>query len=71
MEIIRELIPITIFVIGFFMGFKIGKDKELPEINPVKVIENKVNELEAKKEISELEEYLENIENYPNNQRRF
>jgi hypothetical protein len=64
-------------MIGFYFGYKIGKDKEIPkvELNPVKVIaknvEDKREREQAKKDAEEIDTYLSNLDNYPNNQIRF
>lgn len=76
-NLIYTILPIIALMIGFYFGYKIGKDKEIPkvELNPVKVIaknvENKREREQAKKDAEEIDTYLSNLDNYPNNQIRF
>lgn len=74
-NVILYITPIITLIVGFYFGFKIGKDKEIPEIkNPVKVVKENIEqakeEKETKKEREILEQYMENIDNYPRNQIR-
>ena len=76
-NLIYTILPIIALMIGFYFGYKIGKDKEIPkvELNPVKVIaknvEDKREREQAKKDAEEIDAYLSNLDNYPNNQIRF
>jgi hypothetical protein len=76
-NLIYTILPIIALMIGFYFGYKIGKDKEIPkvELNPVKVIaknvEDKREREQAKKDAEEIDTYLSNLDNYPNNQIRF
>ena len=76
-NLIYTLLPIVALMIGFYFGYRIGKDKEIPkvELNPVKVIaknvEDKRDREQAKKDEEEINTYLSNLDNYPNNQIRF
>lgn len=73
-NVILYITPIITLIVGFYFGFKIGKEKEIPEINPVKVVKENIEqakeEKETKKEREILEQYMENIDNYPRNQIR-
>lgn len=73
-NIILYITPIITLIVGFYFGFKIGKEKEIPEINPVKIVKENIEqakeEKETKKEREILEQYMENIDNYPRNQIR-
>lgn len=73
-NVILYITPIITLLVGFYFGFRIGKDKEIPEINPVKVVKENIEqakeEKETKKEREILEQYMENIDNYPRNQIR-
>lgn len=73
-NVILYITPIITLIVGFYFGFKIGKEKEIPEINPVKIVKENIEqakeEKETKKEREILEQYMENIDNYPRNQIR-
>ena len=76
-NLIYTILPIITLIVGFYFGYRIGKDKEIPkvELNPVKVIaknvEDKREREQAKKDAEEIDTYLSNLDNYPNNQIRF
>ena len=76
-NLIYTILPIIALIVGFYFGYRIGKDKEIPkvELNPVKVIaknvEDKREREQAKKDAEEIDTYLSNLDNYPNNQIRF
>ena len=77
-NLIYTLLPIIALMIGFYFGYRIGKDKELPRVEiktPVQVITEKIEEKrekeQAKKDEEEINQYLSNLDNFPNNQRRF
>jgi hypothetical protein len=76
-NLIYTILPIIALMIGFYFGYRIGKDKEITkvELNPVKVIaknvEDKREREQAKKDAEEIDTYLSNLDNYPNNQIRF
>jgi hypothetical protein len=61
-------------IIGFYFGFKIGKEKEIPTINPVKIVKEEVKQAKEEKkherEKEVFEQYLENLDSYPNNQKK-
>ncbi len=69
MIIFNTILPIITMIIGFYFGFRIGKDKEIPEIKtPVQVI-NEYKEEKREKDIqNQYNTYLSNIDNYPYNQ---
>lgn len=71
-NLIYTILPIITMIIGFYFGFNIKKTDELPEIKtPMKIIEEKKEEKKIKAKKTETEKYLENIENYPYNQKDF
>lgn len=73
-NLIYTLLPIVALMIGFYFGYRIGKDKELPRVEiktPVQIIEEHKEKKQGKMENEEIDQYLSNIDNYPNNQRRF
>lgn len=69
-NLIYQIIPIIAFIIGFSFGFTIRKEDKLPEIkSPAKIIKERKQEAEEERKRSIEEQYLENIDNYPNNQK--
>ena len=75
-NVILYITPIITLIVGFYFGFRIGKDKDIPkvEVNPLKIVKENIEqakeEKESKKEREILEQYMENIDNYPRNQIR-
>ena len=69
-NLIYSLLPVIFFIAGFCFGFNIKKTDELPEIKtPAKIFEEHEEKAKIKKEASKLDSYLENIDNYPYNQK--
>lgn len=69
-NLIFQLLPIVTFMIGFSFGFSIKRDDKLPEIkSPKKIIEERKKEKEEERKRNITEQYLENIDNYPYNQK--
>lgn len=69
-NLISAIIPSLCICIGFYFGFKIGKEKEIPKIKTIKeVVEEKKEIAEEKKEKNIMSDYLSNIDNYPHNQK--
>lgn len=72
-----NIVPTICFIVGFCLGFSIKKNDKLPEIKtPTKIIkeikeerkeEERKQEEEEKKKETDI--YLENIDNYPYNQK--
>lgn len=74
MNLIYTIMPIVSLMVGFYFGYKIGKDHEIPKVEvktPGKIIEEHKEKKKEKKETEELEQYLSNIDNFPRNQKRF
>ena len=69
MNLILAILPTITFLIGFYFGFSLKSDRSLPEINPVKIVEKKKEEKIQEKRKEVQDQYLENINNYPNNQK--
>jgi len=71
---INTILPVICLIIGFYFGFKIGKEKEIPTINPVKIVKEEVKQAKEEKkherEKEVFEQYLENLDSYPNNQKK-
>ena len=76
-NLIYTILPIITLIVGFYFGYRIGKDKEIPkvELNPVKAIvknvEDKREREQAKKDEQEINDYLSNLDNFPHNQIKF
>jgi hypothetical protein len=69
-NLLYSLLPVIFFIAGFCFGFNIRKKDELPKIKtPVEVIEEHKEKVKIKEEASKLNAYLENIDNYPHNQK--
>ena len=73
MSFIYTILSISCLLFGFYFGFRIGKDKEIPElpkevIHPIETI--KINKKEKKEEkeqdekLRELQQDLEALDNY-------
>ncbi len=69
MIIVNTILPVITMIIGFYFGFRIGKDKEIPEVKtPKQIIEDHKEEKKEKKTKEQLDKYIANIYNYPHNQ---
>ena len=69
-NLIYTILPIISFIIGFSFGFTIKRDDKLPEIKtPTQIIHEKKEEKKAEQKKRVLDQYLENIDNYPNYQK--
>lgn len=74
---IYQFFTILCLCIGFYFGYTIGKTQRLPQYKSVrKIIRERKKEIEREEKEKELEtkysiteQYLENINNYPNNQK--
>lgn len=71
MIILYSFFTVLCLCTGFFVGYKLGDKKELPEVNPIKIAE-KVTETkeinkkkkEQAKELDKLNQVLKNIDTY-------
>ena len=49
-----SILPVITLIIGFYFGFRIGKEKEIPKVNPIETIKENVEiakeEKKAKKD---------------------
>lgn len=69
-NLIYTILPTITLIVGFYIGFSIKKEDKLPEIkSPLKIIKEKQEQKEKAQEIKALETYMENIDNYPDNQK--
>lgn len=72
-NVIYMIMPIITMIVGFYFGYRIGKDKELPQIEiktPVEIVEDIKEKHESKEFDKELQEFMGNIDNYPYNQKQ-
>ena len=65
-NLIYTVLPTITLIVGFYIGFSIKKEDKFP---PIKIIKEKQEEKEKAQEIKALETYMENIDNYPDNQK--
>lgn len=57
-------------IIGFCFGFNLKKTDELPKVKtPVQIFEEHKEKVKVKEEASKLDAYLDNLDNYPYNQK--
>ena len=69
-NLIYTILPIISFIIGFSFGFTIKIDEKLPEIKILtQIIKKKEEEKKAEQKKKALDQCLENIDNYPYNQK--
>ena len=77
-NLINQVLPVIMFLTGFYFGHYIKKHDEVPnipkqikeDIKEAKETRKKEKlELEKEKELAEAEAYLKNIDNYPYNQK--
>lgn len=69
-SIIANLIPTIAFVLGFCLGFSIKKNDKLPEIKtPTEIVKDIKEQKEVRIKKETTDQYLENIDNYPFNQK--
>ena len=77
-NIVYTILPIITLIVGFYFGFRIGKDKEIPKVKTrVQIVEEHKEKKEARKrrekqkeDEQELEAYLGNLDRYPYNQEK-
>ena len=77
-NIVYMIMPVITLIMGFYFGYRIGKDHEIPEVEiktPMEIVEEIKDKKDAikrkeqqKKEEAELEAYLGNLDRYPYNQ---
>ena len=69
-NIVFSILPVICFIAGFCFGFKIKTTDKLPEIKtPVQILEEHQEKVKIKEEATKLGAYLDNIDNYPYNQK--
>ena len=77
-NLIYTVLPIITLIVGFYFGFHIGKDKEIPKVEiktPVEIVEEhkekkkeRARKTKQKQDEEELEAYLGNLDRYPYDQ---
>ena len=76
-NLIYQFLGILCLCIGFYFGYCIGKEQRLPKYKSIrKIVRERKKEIEEEKKeeerensISIIEQYLDNINNFPNNQK--
>ena len=74
MNLIYMILPTITLIVGFYIGFTVKREDKLPEIkNPVEAISDNIKEKKKKREEEKetriLDAYMDNIDNYPYNQK--
>ena len=74
MNLIYMILPTITLIVGFYIGFTVKKEDKLPEIkNPVEVIREDIKVKKQQKQEEKvskiLDDYMDNIDNYPYNQK--
>lgn len=73
MNLIYTILNIGCLVFGFYFGFRIGKDKEIPKVpkeitHPIETFKinkkEKIEEKEQDEKLKELQQDLEELDNY-------
>lgn len=67
--IILAILPTIAFIVGFSFGFNIKKEDKVPNINPVEIVKEIKEKKKEEKESKVQALYLENIDNFPDNQK--
>lgn len=69
MIVFNTVLPVITMIAGFYFGFRIGKDKEIPKVKtPMQAINDYKEEKKEKETEKQYNTYLENIDNYPYDQ---
>ncbi len=69
MIVFNTILPVITMIAGFYFGFRIGKDKEIPKVKtPMQAINDYKEEKKEKETEKQYNTYLENIDNYPYDQ---
>lgn len=73
MNLIYTILSISCLIFGFYFGFRIGRDKEIPKtpkniVHPIETIKTKRKEKKEEREqdekLKELQHDLEELDNY-------
>ncbi len=70
MNLIYTILSISCLIFGFYFGFRIGKDKEIPKeiTHPIETFKinkkEKMEEKEQDEKLKELQQDLEELDNY-------
>ena len=71
-NLVYVIMPIIAMMIGFYFGYRIGKDKEIPEVTiktPTEIVEEMKENREVREFDKDLQDFMTNIDNYPYNQK--
>ena len=71
-NLVYVIMPIIAMMIGFYFGYRIGKDKEIPEVTiktPTEIVEEMKENKEVRDFDRDLQDFMTNIDNYPYNQK--
>ena len=72
-NVIYVIMPVITMIAGFYFGYRIGKDKEIPEVTiktPTEIVEEIKENKEARDFDRDLQDFMGNIDNYPYNQKQ-
>ena len=72
-NVISMIMPVITMIMGFYFGYRIGKDHEIPEVEiktPMEIVEEIKEKHEEKEFQDDLADYIDNIDNYPYNQKQ-
>lgn len=72
-NVIFMIMPVITLIMGFYFGYRIGKDQEIPKVEiktPMEIVEEIKERHEEKEFNDDLSDYIENIDNYPYNQKQ-
>lgn len=70
-NLIQTIISILCLIVGFYFGFRVGKTKELPEINPIEVADKVDTQVTAIKKKKEQKKDLDKFNQAMKNMERF
>lgn len=70
-NLIYTILPVITLIAGFYMGLSIHTDKPIEVKGPVEIMKEKKKSKEKEKSVQVLEQYLQNLDEYPNNQKKF
>lgn len=72
-NVIYTILPIITMIMGFYFGYRLGKGEGIPQIeikSPVEIVEDIKEKHEAKEFNNDLEDFMTNLDNFPNNQKK-
>ena len=72
-NVIFMIMPVITLIMGFYFGYRIGKDQEIPKVEiktPMEIVEEIKERHEEKEFTDDLSDNIDNIDNYPYNQKQ-